>query len=103
MTARQRPRKTAKTGAWLLRDAADLVEGARASTHGDAVEQLALTARLWSGMLGVAVTPLHVAFMLQQMKMARALCGDATHADHYADMAGYAALAFDLAQHHRKA
>lgn len=82
----------------MLRGAAALVEGQRAGTHGHAQVQFAMVAQLWTVMLGRPIMPEQVALMLQQVKIARAMCGDHKHADHYVDMAGYAAIAYELAK-----
>lgn len=91
------------TAASVLRQAADIVSGARAEQHGDMVQCHTAIATLWNGYLsirrepGAPLSPLDVAQMMILLKVARAQSGPTGHADHYLDMAGYAGCAAEIA------
>ena len=59
----------------------------RGESHGDADSMAWILSGLWSVML-----------MLGQMKDARIIAGDETHADHWVDGCGYRALGCELAK-----
>lgn len=73
----------------------------RAKTHGDfnqvalLSEELKVTLRCGPNWNHLAVRKREALDMIA-VKMARILCGDAAHADHWRDIAGYAALGGDL-------
>ena len=73
--------------------AADLIGGDRESTHGNKTENHKNIARLWNAYLGWRLveggllTPKDVALMMNQLKVARTMCGD-HNPDDYIDMAG---------------
>jgi len=78
------------TGADMLLDAARIVKE-RGEVYGDAATNMATTARLWSVVLGVDVTPVQCALCLVQLKVARLLVTP-DHADSVLDIAGYSAV-----------
>lgn len=78
------------TGADMLLDAARIVKE-RGEVYGDAATNMATTARLWSIVLGVDVTPVQCALCLVQLKVARLLVTP-DHADSVLDIAGYSAV-----------
>jgi len=87
----------------MLRHAADLVGGARARTHGDKARNMANIGRLWSAYLTnaldqpVALDGTDVALLMAIMKAARTQAGDHNF-DDYVDLAGYGAVAGEVAE-----
>lgn len=77
-------------GSDMLLDAARTI-AERGRIYGDAAENMAKTAQLWSIVLGVPVTPAQVALCLIQLKVARLLVTP-DHSDSALDIAGYAAV-----------
>ena len=73
-------------------EALDLIEGERAESYGDAKENHARIAAMWSALLEKEVTPNQVYLCLIAVKMSR-LVESPTHRDSWLDIAGYAALA----------
>lgn len=72
----------------------------RPLTHGDFTDTSAViqaTKRLWHGNPGWEKLSdvQRECFDMIAHKIGRALCGDPNHADHYADIAGYATLVAD--------
>jgi len=80
----------------MLAEAALIVEGAR-QRHGGSERSFGFIAALWSAYTGHPITPRDVAVMMVLLKIGRAQSG-APIRDHFVDMAGYAALAGELAQ-----
>jgi hypothetical protein len=87
----------------ILREAAGIVEGERENTHGAKERSFNFIAELWTAYLGgrglgaqEAIDGADVAMMMVLMKLARVLQGTPTR-DHFVDMAGYAAIAGELA------
>ena len=80
----------------LLAEAAALVGGERSRQHGPARQNLGLAAELWSAYLRVPVEADDVALLMALLKIARARTG-APDPDHFRDLAGYAAIAGELA------
>lgn len=84
--------------------AADLVGGDRAKQHGDKVENHLNIAALWNAYLGwrlgegCALTAADAAVMMALMKIARTKTGS-HNIDDYVDLAGYAAVAGEIAEH----
>jgi hypothetical protein len=75
--------------------AADLL-AARQTTHGDFAETAAVAQTLKAAMRDRAASlprAQREALDMIATKLARILCGDANHADHWLDLAGYARLA----------
>lgn len=88
-----------KTAVELLHHVAGLVGGERAVQHGDKLVTHDNIARLWNAYLAnlgvpAALTGSDVAKMMALLKIARAQNG-AFNPDDYADLAGYAAVAFE--------
>lgn len=86
----------------LLREAADIVEGARNAQHGEKERSFAAIAQLWTAYLAsrrvglnAPVTPADVAWMMMMLKMCRSQHGTFIR-DHAVDAAGYAAIAGEL-------
>jgi hypothetical protein len=70
----------------------------RGEQYGDARTNMADTARRWSGVLGVPVTPAQVAVMMIELKLSRLKSGMAgAGLDSMTDIAGYAAILAELA------
>lgn len=76
----------------FLLEALDLIEGERAENYGDAKENHARIAAMWSALLEKEVTPNQVYLCLIAVKMSR-LMESPRHRDSWLDIAGYAALA----------
>lgn len=80
----------------ILDEAKQAVCKDRAKTHGDAEQSFELIAGYWSLHLGHPVSALDVPVMMNLFKCARARF-NAGHEDNYTDMAGYAAIAGQMA------
>lgn len=80
----------------LLFAAEAMITGAREAAHGEASETFARVAGLWSAYLARRVTAADVAALNALQKLARARANPEV-ADHWTDVAGYAALGFELA------
>ena len=76
----------------FLLEALDLIEGERAESYGDAKENHARIAAMWTALLEKEVTPNQVYLCLIAVKMSR-LVESPRHRDSWLDIAGYAALA----------
>lgn len=79
----------------VLEDAARAVMVDRAHQHGDAARNLGLTGDLWTLVPGKRLDAHDVALMNIMQKISRILCGHRNR-DNYVDIAGYAALAWEL-------
>lgn len=86
----------------ILTEAANIVEGARASTHGDKERSFAAIGMMWTAYLcsrkdssGTTVSAYDVAQMMVLLKIMRAAQGTAVR-DHFVDAAGYAAIAGEI-------
>ncbi len=66
----------------------------RGEQYGDAQANMADTARRWSGVLGIPVTPPQVALMMIELKLSRLKAGMSP--DSVTDIAGYAAILQEL-------
>lgn len=84
------------TRAEILDTARKYVTRDRAATHGEAEDNFARIAALWSADLGIEITALDVARLMVLFKMARAKT-NAAHADNWIDAAGYSAIAGEIA------
>ena len=84
-----------EAAAKYIREAARLVSGDRAGTHGDLRAVHGKIASLWSAYLGVEITASQAALMLALMKIGRADEGT-FNADDYIDVCGYAGIAAAL-------
>jgi hypothetical protein len=94
----------------ILETARQLVDGDRARTHGDKVDNHVCIAELWNAYLrlqlrhagvdipGVIVDPIDVATMMILLKVARTVSGGEHNLDNYIDAAGYAAVAGEIAE-----
>ncbi|CAB4139985.1 hypothetical protein UFOVP397_21 [uncultured Caudovirales phage] len=89
--------------AGMLHEAAQIVAGARSSTHGAAERSFAAIGALWTAYLrdtrldpSAPISAQDVAWMMTLLKVARSQQGEPVR-DHYVDGAGYAALAGELA------
>lgn len=80
----------------ILNQAAALISGDRAKDYGDAATSFSRVAFIWSGILGMDVTPAQVAMCLAGLKLSR-LANAPTHHDSWVDLAGYAALGGEVA------
>jgi len=68
----------------------------RAATHGQLEDSFGLVAAYWSAHLGTPVSRSDVAVMMIQLKLAR-IKTSPEHADHWIDVAGYAACGGEVA------
>lgn len=85
----------------ILHTASKIVSSERKNQHGDAENSFHMIAALWRAYLTGRpgeIDARDVAHMMALLKIARSVHGDASHADHYVDAAGYAALAGMLAR-----
>lgn len=80
----------------ILMTANEYITKDRAATHGDAEDSFAAIGNLWGEYLKTKVTPADVAIMMVLFKIARFKTNPA-HMDNAIDMAGYAALAAEIA------
>lgn len=82
----------------MLRDAAGLVSGPRADTHGDILSSYKGVARIWSAYLinnkSRLLTASDVASMMELLKITRRQSGQ-HNPDDYVDGAGYAAVSLE--------
>ena len=87
----------------ILTEAANIVAGARNTTHGDKERSFDAIARMWNAYLssrkdsGAPLSPVDVAHLMVLLKMCRYAHGK-PEIDHHLDMAGYAAIAGELSQ-----
>ncbi len=85
----------------IARKAAELVDGDRAGTHGDKLDNHCDIASLWTAYLGKRLRSIlgakDVALMLALLKIARTKSG-AHNPDDYLDGAGYMAVAGEIAE-----
>lgn len=84
----------------ICMEAANLVGGDRARTHGDKLENHDNIADLWTAYLGVEISALQAAMMLALLKVARTKTGS-HNPDNYVDLAGYAGCAGEIADRTR--
>tara|TARA_A100000172_G_scaffold78690_1_gene64579 strand:+ start:3237 stop:3509 length:273 start_codon:yes stop_codon:yes gene_type:complete len=80
--------------AQLLKEAASLIVGDRAETHGDMRENHDNIAALWTGYLHMPIDAHDVANMMELLKIARRKTG-VHNDDDYIDGAAYAAVAHE--------
>lgn len=78
----------------LLADAVGLVVGARDADYGPPAEDFERTAAMWSAYFGADFTAADVGVMLILVKISR-MVQSPTKRDHYLDVAGYAACAWE--------
>ena len=84
------------TRADILSKASEIVTKDRQDQYGNAENNFALIAQLWSALLGIEITPHDVGLMMIQLKVARAKTG-VSKDDSYIDICGYGALAGEIA------
>lgn len=81
----------------ILSIAEEYITKDRAATHGEAENNFANIAALWSICLGTEVSMKQVALMMVLLKVAREAQSDnPDHYDNWVDMVGYAALGAEL-------
>ncbi len=90
------------TAGWIARRAAMITEGDRAAQHGPKELNHQNIADHWNAYLGKRLssrlTPLDVALMMVELKIARTKAGAGRiNQDNFVDMAGYAACAGEIA------
>lgn len=73
----------------ILDEAEEIVSGARQAAYGHPIDDFAKTAKMWSGLFGVDITPEQVALGMMAVKMSR-LLNTPNHRDSMVDIAGYA-------------
>jgi hypothetical protein len=81
----------------ILTIANEYITRDRQQTHGQAENNFANIARLWSAYLNHPITPQDVAILMTLLKIAR-YKHNPSHVDNAIDMCGYAALAGELGQ-----
>lgn len=87
----------------IAKQAAALVSGDRATTHGDKVANYTNVAHIWNGVLMAAgilnkpMTALDACNLMEALKIARRYSGR-HNVDDYVDGAGYAACAGEIAE-----
>lgn len=86
----------------ILKEAADIVGGARQTTHGEKERSFAVIAALWNAYLQgrkapqAALSPRDVAQLMVLLKIGRSIQGTPSR-DHFLDAAGYSAIAGEIA------
>ena len=81
----------------ILKIANEYITKDRQATHGQAEDNFANIARLWSAYLDHTITSQDVAILMTLLKIAR-YKHSPSHVDNAIDMCGYAALAGELGQ-----
>jgi hypothetical protein len=79
----------------VLREAYEIVNGARQDDYGKPQQSFARVARMWSAYLGHTVTGRDVALCMALLKLSRE--AHRRHYDNLLDAAGYVGLAADMA------
>jgi hypothetical protein len=77
------------------------VYGKRGTDYGPPTRDFARTAKMWSGVLGVDVTPVQVALMMICLKVSR-LSESNTHIDSWIDLSGYAICGLSVSKEEAK-
>lgn len=80
---------------YVLKTAADLIDGDRARDYGDASEMHRRIAVGWTEILGVEVKAQEVALCMAWLKISR-IVESPSHADSYIDAVAYMALAAEI-------
>lgn len=80
----------------ILNTANEYITKDRAATHGDVEDNFGTIAKLWSVWTGLNLTAHDVAMMMCLFKVARTI-SNREHQDNYIDLAGYCAIAGELA------
>lgn len=73
----------------ILETAARLVYGSRGQRYGSPYDDFSRTARMWSALFGIEITPHQVAMAMICVKLSR-LTESPGHRDSIVDIAGYA-------------
>lgn len=81
----------------VLKQAHEIITGDRHDSYGPAENSFQRISMLWEAYLGMPITDLDVAWMMVLLKIARSQ-HNRHHIDNYIDVAGYAALASELAK-----
>ena len=81
----------------ILETANNLITGNREADYGPPKLNFQNIADRWSQLLSVDVELWHVPLMMADLKIARMATTGLPHADSFVDLAGYAALAAELA------
>lgn len=84
----------------ILEAARVCVCGEREQDYGTPEDSFSLIGKLWTAYTGVPFTPKDVAVMMALLKVARIKAGN--KADSFVDLAGYAALAGEIAERGNK-
>ena len=84
----------------VLEAARVCVCGEREQDYGTPEDSFSLIGKLWTAYTGVSFTPKDVAMMMALLKVARIKAGN--KADSFVDLAGYAALAGEIAERGNK-
>ena len=85
----------------ILEEANEIINGVRERTHGNKERSFKAIADLWNAYVNSRkeahhpLTEVDVAYMMMLMKLGRALHG-APIRDHFVDMVGYTAIAYEL-------
>ena len=77
-----------------LQVAADIINGSRANTYGDAGQSMERIAALWSAYMGIEIKPRDAAAMLSLLKISRIRSG--SKPDNWVDLIGYAAIGAEI-------
>jgi hypothetical protein len=77
------------------------VYGKRGTDYGPPTRDFARTAKMWSGVLGIDVTPVQVALMMICLKVSR-LSESNTHIDSWIDLSGYAICGLSVSKEEAK-
>ena len=85
----------------VLLVAEKVITGERADSYGDPENNFDAIARLWTEYLGTSITSTEVAGMMILLKLARSRTSPG-EIDHYVDMAGYAALMWEVSPRERE-
>jgi hypothetical protein len=72
----------------ILQEAQELIHGVRQKNYGHPWDDFSRTARMWSAIFGVSISPLQVALGMIAVKISR-LCKTPDHRDSQTDIAGY--------------
>jgi hypothetical protein len=81
-----------------LREAARLINGDRDKQYGRPIDNFARIAKIWSVILGIAVTEEDVAMCMTGLKMARYASKSGYQPDTWIDIAGYAGCGYEVGQ-----
>jgi hypothetical protein len=78
----------------MLKEASDIVSGARDAAYGSPEDNFARIAALWSPIFKTDVTPRQVTLAMIQLKVAREINKHSD--DNFVDIAGYAACGYEI-------